>query len=117
MKILNKQNCEHELGLMLIDNNIECAEMCAGELLDTPMLKAAFEYFSDYRVKRHGNEWAILDTAHDQYIGHVCVRVKDYNRALDLYACLLDNDVELDRMERCMERATYTPKINEESED
>ena len=88
MKILNKQNCDHELGLMLIDNNIECAEMRQHELTIAPL----YEYFTQDEESAHGNEWAILDTAYDQYIEHVCVRVKDYNRALDLYACLLDSD-------------------------
>lgn len=95
MKILNKQNCDHELGLMLINNNIECAEMRAHELTREPQ----FEYFSPCEELDHGNEWAVLDTSYDQYIEHVCVRVKDYNRALDLYACLLDSDEELDRMQ------------------
>ena len=86
MKILNKQNCDHELGLMLIDNNIECAEMGDHELTREPL----FEYFTPNEELEHGNEWASLDTSYDQYIEHVCVRVKDYNRALDLYACLLE---------------------------
>ena len=90
MKILNKQNCDHELGLMLIDNNIECAETGDHELTRAPL----FEYFTSVEELAHGNEWAILYTSYDQYIEHVCVRVKDYNRALDLYACLLDSEDE-----------------------
>ena len=37
MKILNKQNCDHELGLMLIANNVECAELRAHELTREPL--------------------------------------------------------------------------------
>ena len=90
MKILNKQNCDYELGLMLIANNVECAELRAHELTRAPL----YEYFTPCEELAHGNEWAVLSTDYDQYIEHVCVRVKDYNRSLDLYAGLLESDGE-----------------------
>lgn len=89
MKILNKQNCDHELGLMLIDNNIECCEL--PEPVET-VRPPALEYFNEWQTDSEGDQWVYLAQWRVTYPTKLCVRVKDYNRALDLYACLLDSD-------------------------
>jgi hypothetical protein len=60
-----------------------------------PAMVPTFEYFEDDDVAAHGDEPACLDHS---WVGiaprYLCVAVRDYNRALDLYGELLDEGDE-----------------------
>jgi hypothetical protein len=58
-----------------------------------PARTPAFEYFEDADVAAHGDEPACLDHS---WAGvaplYLCVAVRDYNRALDLYGEVMDEE-------------------------
>ena len=68
-----------ELGRALNDAGIEF------RLTNTRQHKPHFEYFDEDFINKHSDEWATVDYFMIQYAPiFINVRVKDYNRAIDL---------------------------------
>ena len=76
-----------ELGRALNDAGIG---FC---LTNTRQHEPRFEYFDDDFTHKHGNEWATVDYFMIQYAPiFINVRVKDYNRTIDLIIYMESQD-------------------------